>query len=395
MKNHSRTRGIFTLVLSVILMMGLIGCKKPDVTPDPVPTPEVPSDKTPESEKLPEKTPDSEESPEKTPEPEEIPRKIKDISSEEYIGLKLWVETDDIPKAAAYRSVYLNGFEYSSSSVDNSHSKDNEWAYPYVEPGKTYEVEYVYYDSSWEKLETLYGKVTATYGLGEIEIVTEPKFHVNEMGERIFDVLPVIKIGNEIIDGNKPATKTRRFISVIHSDDSYYITDASWGDDSLWNYKGKYISDPWNVANELYIRDMRMKEKLYVDLQIAFRTEDYEKYGEYVFHIVDFHIGSFQIDWLDWESQENFRLYDLNSGIDVTYTSTGTIIGTPVGVTRVEVTLTEKFILHTFYDGDTEIAHLNLTYDGDFDSGSSNSSLTNWYFYNGYKPIIHCNNDDF
>ncbi|MCQ2591297.1 MAG: CotH kinase family protein [Treponema sp.] len=114
---------------------------------------------------------------------------IKDTS---YNGIKLFIT--NLPENHYRRTFYINGKEVGGDEMGKKYGKI--WAYPFTEPGKTYNV-YVSYanqDYGWlANSNTL--SIKAESGLGEFKVINTPDYYIKNNILK-WNSEPLIQVGN-------------------------------------------------------------------------------------------------------------------------------------------------------------------------------------------------------
>lgn len=119
---------------------------------------------------------------------------IFEIKDSNYKGIKIGIA--NLPDTHYRRTFYINGREVGGDDMDSPEKYKKIWAYPFTEPGKTYElyVSYSNYDYGWladsKKL-----NIKATSGKGEFKTINKPEYYI-ENNILKWKTEPVIQLGN-------------------------------------------------------------------------------------------------------------------------------------------------------------------------------------------------------
>lgn len=236
-------------------------------------------------------------------------------------GIK--VNFSNIPATAVVREVYVNGEKVSSDS-NNSHVRDTEWGYPFVEAGKSYEVYAKFIDSNWATILTT-DKVTikAESGLGELGC-TNKTYSIKE-NFLIFSSHPAVFYGSNKTAlssyTNLKANSKTRYIIEISSPVSGYQSWNWLGDGADFIYDNDFNFSEHLKSN--FILSSELTFDMYCELEDA-------TYGNYRYHIVEESNSNFSLKC--YELSEIAGLYIDSSGatLEITDSDYNLTFGQPM-----------------------------------------------------------------
>lgn len=211
---------------------------------------------------------------------------IYEIKDSSFNGIKIGIA--NIPNNNYRRSVYVNGQEVGIDSVENPSKYKKIWAFPFTEPGKTYEIYVRYSDKDYNGLgESDPISITAESGEGEFKVLNNPEFYIQNNILK-WNREPVIQIG----DGN--------YIRQDNNWSEYYFIeiqstkkkdDTPTGNHDSWNYQS------WNWLGASCNTNFNFKEKVKDEVlngiryDLCFRLRyNYNalSYGDFCLTIVDY-----------------------------------------------------------------------------------------------------------
>lgn len=214
-----------------------------------------------------------------------------------YDGLKFTIDSSVIPANATIRDIFLNE-DHIQCLYHHVAVKGLEFAYPYVEKGKSYVIKIIYSGDDWKAINSISQKVVAWGGKGDVELVTPPEFTVSDVGVRHIDVYPKIKIGSIEVCGKK-IPENGYYNSSISNGEDVWITSKTWGGDPwIWDYDGAELLPDWDMGAVLKKTNEFGKEgDFYFQLIYDWADTDSDKYGLYRIYIVDSREEFFTINW--------------------------------------------------------------------------------------------------
>ena len=232
--------------------------------------------------------------PPETPEPTATtaPQQIED---NDYVGIKIKIK--DIPANATGRDIIINDALVATDSFStnadgsitvNQHVLEDEWAYPFVEAGKTYRVVVSFSDKNYQTIQTSKPlTITAESGLGELSC---PNKQFKIEGNRL--VFP--KGSPTVYYKNNKTIDT--YTNLI--DTPYYLLEgflSNWGDYYSWNELGHGAVLNYDNTFDLG----RMKPTPDADKEYMFRIRFYfqdKDYGTYTYVIATDGETHFKLD---------------------------------------------------------------------------------------------------
>lgn len=159
---------------------------------------------------------------------------IFEIKDSSYEGIKIGII--NLPENHYRRTFYINGKEVGGDSFDNANKYKQIWAYPFTEPGKTYELYVSYSDKEYHKLETSnILKITADSGIGEFKVTNKPEFYIEN------NILKWKKEPSIQLDNDNPIREDNNW-------DEYYLLEVQ-----STKEKGKK-EDRWHYLSWNYMR---------------------------------------------------------------------------------------------------------------------------------------------
>ncbi len=225
----------------------------------------------------------------------EAPEALED---DNYVGIKIKITTE-IPKDTAVREIYVNDIQVGSSGFttnkDGSISvpeyvTDKEWGYPFVEPGKTYEIYVKYLNKDYQGLKkTEKIKVTAKKGLGELYCPNaEHKIEKNIL--KFPKGSPLVYYGNNtsVADYQNLTTNSKPgYVLNIYGADWSYQT---WN----WLGEGKDFEYNQNFNFAKHLKEGADLTKEYMFNVICSFTD--KTYGDYIYFIANTTDNKFHLD---------------------------------------------------------------------------------------------------
>ena len=204
-----------------------------------------------------------------TPETPETP-------AETFKGIKIQIPASSIPADAMVREVYVNDEKVSSDS-NNSHVRDTEWGYPFVDAGKSYEVYAKYINSSWETvLTTETVTIQAESGLGETKCPNKACSVTNNTLQ--FANAPVVYFGNTNIASytNLKSGTEPEYIVEVFTDNWVWQYNACLGRGANFSYTTGH-----NFAQQLP-PDFDSNQPIIFELYCKIEDKTYGNYRQYI-----------------------------------------------------------------------------------------------------------------
>lgn len=213
-----------------------------------------------------------------------------------YDGLKFTIDPSIIPENAQVRDIRLNGNKI--QTVDhNDFVKRSEFAYPYVEKGKSYTLRIVYSDNNWNYISECSQNFVAWGGKGDVEVVTPPEFTVSDTGVLHTDVYPKIKIDSIEVNGST-IPENGAYSSEITTGEYVWVNSKTWGDRTAWNYAGPSFPESWDMGEVIEKTDkVGSNEPFYFSLVYEWSDTEVNKYGKYRLEIIESREREFTVDW--------------------------------------------------------------------------------------------------
>lgn len=172
---------------------------------------------------------------------------IYQIKDSSYKGIKLGIV--NLPENNYRRTFYINGREVGSDSFEDGSKYGKIWAYPFTDPGKTYEIYVSYSNQGYGWLASSNRlKVTADSGKGEFKVLNKPEYYI-ENNILKWKTEPVIQIGN----GQGPREDGNW--------DEYYLLEVQSKNHGYqkWNWMGASCNNNFNfkdVVSSSVIEDL-------------------------------------------------------------------------------------------------------------------------------------------
>lgn len=156
--------------------------------------------------------------------------------AETFKGIKIQIPASSIPADAMVREVYVND-EKVSSDTNNSHVRDTEWGYPFVDAGKSYQVYAKYLNSSYETILTTEAvTIQAENGLGETKCPNKTCSVTNNTLQ--FAHAPVVYYGDTNIASytNLKSDTEAEYIIEVFTDSWSWLYNACLGRGANFSY---------------------------------------------------------------------------------------------------------------------------------------------------------------
>lgn len=156
--------------------------------------------------------------------------------AETFKGIKIQIPASSIPADAMVREVYVNDEKVSSDS-NNSHVRDTEWGYPFVDAGKSYQVYAKYLNSSYETILTTEAvTIQAESGLGETKCQNKTCSVTNNTLQ--FANAPVVYYGDTNIASytNLKSDTEAEYIIEVFTDSWSWLYNACLGRGANFSY---------------------------------------------------------------------------------------------------------------------------------------------------------------
>lgn len=218
---------------------------------------------------------------------------IYEIKDSSYKGIKIGIA--NLPDNHYRRTFKINGKEVGSDSADGS--KYNKylklWAYPFTEPGKTYEVEVSYANEGYGHLKTS-NKLTikAESGLGEFKVINNPEYYIKDNLLK-WKTEPVIQVGNGVFTREDNNWNEYYLLELESKRTTIPGKEWSWNYIS-WNYLGASANINFNFKDHI---NQQVVDGTYYDLCFKLRYNyNNSPYGDLFMILYDYNdVESFNI----------------------------------------------------------------------------------------------------
>lgn len=218
---------------------------------------------------------------------------IYEIKDSSYKGIKIGIA--NLPDNHYRRTFKINGKEVGSDSADGS--KYNKylklWAYPFTEPGKTYEVEVSYANEGYGHLKTS-NKLTikAESGLGEFKVINNPEYYIKDNLLK-WKTEPVIQVGNGVSTREDNNWNEYYLLELESKRTTIPGKEWSWNYIS-WNYLGASANINFNFKDHI---NQQVVDGTYYDLCFKLRYNyNNSPYGDLFMILYDYNdVESFNI----------------------------------------------------------------------------------------------------
>lgn len=168
---------------------------------------------------------------------------IYEIEDSGYEGIKICIV--NLPETNFRRYFYINGKEVGADDKDSEdpHKYRKIWAYPFTEPGTTYEIYVSYSDEGYHRLEdSNHLSVIAKSGAGEFKLLNKPEYYI-EKNILKWKTEPELQIGNSKLPRED------------NNWEEYYLIEVQstkpWWNYQSWNYLGASCNCNFNFKEHV------------------------------------------------------------------------------------------------------------------------------------------------
>lgn len=221
---------------------------------------------------------------------------IYEIKDDSYQGIKIGIV--NLPENNYRRTIFINGKEVGADSRDNDNPKYGKiWAYPFTEPGKTYDIRIDYSDIDYNFLassNTL--TVTASSGLGPFKVINNPNFYIENNILRWTEE-PVIQLGDGTgtrQDNNWSEYFLLEIQSTMKNDPTVPGGHRSSWNYQSWNYLGASCNNGFNFKD--HVKEDVLNGTRY---DLCFRLRYIYNYSSY---------GDLSLEIYDWNDMDKFNI---------------------------------------------------------------------------------------
>lgn len=196
--------------------------------------------------------------------------------AETFKGIKIQIPASSIPADAMVREVYVND-EKVSSDTNNSHVRDTEWGYPFVDAGKSYQVYAKYLNSRYETILTTEAvTIQAESGLGETKCPNKACSVTNNTLQ--FAHAPVVYYGDTNIASytNLKSGTEPEYILEVFADNWAWQYNACLGRGTNFSYTTGH-----NFAQQLP-PDFDSNQPIIFELYCKIEDKTYGNYRQYI-----------------------------------------------------------------------------------------------------------------